>query len=111
MKRFDKNRRKKPMSTKTIKIICIVVVFVVVILATISWYSHTETVTGVVTSKWVESHTSCSNNSKSKGSSCTTTPVFLFQIQDGRVFDLPLGTLDFDRIQTGDKVSFVARGY
>jgi hypothetical protein len=68
------------------------------------FYSADASGSGVVTSKWHESHTSCDSDGD-----CTTHHSYLIQMRDGRIFKMFWGTRDWDRIPEHSHISFTAR--
>lgn len=89
---------------KSAKAVTGLILLVLAIIFYIWFYSAGEASSGVIQSKWTESHTSCNDDG------CTTSTSYLVQFNDGRVYDVFWGTRDWDRIIVGSHVSFDARG-
>lgn len=66
------------------------------------WYSHEEKGEGTVDAKWTEA-----KNCDEDG--CFT--YYYVQFEDGRIYDVLLGTLQWDSLRPGDRIRFSARGY
>ncbi len=88
------------------KIIGLSALLVLALFGAWNWYSHEEQVIGVVSSKWVETSTSCD-----KDGDCTTTHTYLIQLENGNIYQVFWGSLHYDRIIPGDEIKFTARGY
>lgn len=84
-----------------LQLVVIVCVILLLIFGAIYVYSHGEIGTGVVDTKWVES--SCDSDGN-----CSQT--YYVQLKDGRIYTMLWATLDYDRLQSGSKIEFTARG-
>lgn len=69
------------------------------------FYSADASGSGVVSSKWHESHTSCDSDGD-----CSTSHSYLIQMRDGRIYKFFWGTRDWDRVPEGAYISYSARG-
>ncbi len=75
----------------------------------IVWYSNEVNDTGVITSKWTESHTSSCSSSDTKCTP-TTSITYLIQLDNGNVYEFLWKSRDYDRVQVGQKIRVHARG-
>lgn len=69
------------------------------------FYSADASGSGVVVSKWHESHTSCDSDGD-----CSTSHSYLIQLRDGSIYEFFWGTRDWDQVPEGAHISFSARG-
>ena len=93
------------------KVTVVVIMLAIAAVCCVLWYSHTVDGVGTIQSKWVESHTSTSCDSKGQNCTTSTSYTYLVQMDDGQVFDVILGSLNWDPMQVGAKIKYQARGY
>lgn len=78
---------------------------IILAVAALIFFGTTYEGTGVVSDKWVETSTDCNDNG-----SCTTNHTYYVQLQDGSLYTLVWGTVDFDKIRSGDTIEFTSHG-
>lgn len=81
-----------------------IVMLVVAVIFMIWFYSADASGTGWISSKWVETNTSCDDDG------CTTTHTYYVQFTDTRVYTVFWGTLHWDRMMENSQIAFQARG-
>jgi hypothetical protein len=86
-----------------------VITLILLVIFYLWFYSASCSGTGVITSKWTESHTSCSTDDDGH-TSCHTSTTYLVQFDDGSVYGVFWNTRDWDRMMVGSTIKFEARG-
>lgn len=74
------------------------------------FYSATEDTTAVVESKWMDTSVSTTCDENGKNCRTTTTRTYYVQMEDGKIYNVLWGTLQWDRMQPGSEIHFTARG-
>lgn len=99
-----------------LKIVGLLGLLAVIVLFWGSFFSHTDSVHGQVTNKWVEQDCSSDSDSKVAGPqspahSCTNK--YMFQLDNGEIYMCwcVFGSREWDVLRTGDWVSFKTYGY
>jgi hypothetical protein len=87
------------------KIVVYGALLVVMVIFYVWFYSADASGSGIVSDKWTETHTSCSDDG-----GCHTTTSYLAQLRDGNIYGFFWGNRDWDRVQSDFYIEFVARG-
>lgn len=91
-------------SDDTGKLFAYIILLVLLVIFSIWFYSADASGEGVISSKWIETHTSCDDGD------CTTTYDYMVQFSDSRVYRVFWGRMHWDGMIPDNYIGFEAKG-